>query len=177
MVTKFPHLLDMNKILEIKKQKDAEYARDMKKWEEENPELAKSHKITRIFQNVQSNKRRFSEKQLNKQLSAARVVPTVSTVPTVSVTPAPTPIEVAPYKVPAAAAVALPAPGMQQIVMAVKFMVKDEHHKAYLLYLLDTNESTQSIGIPIRIQGFLKAALYLCDASLYEYLKAISEKE
>jgi hypothetical protein len=71
----------------------------------------------------------------------------------------------------------LPAPGIQQLIMAVQFMVKDEQHKKYLLYPLDTNESTQTVGIPIRVQGFLKAASYLCDASLYEYLKAIYEKE
>ena len=168
MVTKFPHLLDMNKIIQIKEQKEEEYKRDLKKWEEANPEIAKSQKLSRMFYNVQTNKRRNGQTKSNKQLSAVPVMPAV---------PASTSITVAPYKAPAAAAVALPAPGLQQIIMAVKFMVKDEHHKAYLLYLLDTNESTQSIGIPIRIQGLLKAASYLCDASLYEYLKAISEKE
>lgn len=187
MITDYPHLVNLDKIIEIKTQKELEYTSELKKWEEANPEFAKKNKIGRFYSNAQDYKRRLFRNNLKKKRDGPpAALPTSAPVPTASVIPVASvslPITVTPDNVSATAAAtateaaSAPSTAMQQLIMAVKFMVKDEHHKTYLLYLLDTNEATQSIGIPIRIQGFLKAASYLCDASLYEYLKAISEKE
>lgn len=201
MVKNHSTFIDFAKIASIERERDKQFEKDLKDWEEANPEEAKKHLKQRYTRNAVKNGVRRRRRQImsNKyqigyqhgfsgatavaapmQFPAPQLVESVTaSVPMVAIPKLNLPIfeTVNTIKPPVVAQQVVSKDSkLGQMSMAVEFMVKDENHKNYLLYLLAANDFTKEINSPIRIHAFMGAANYLCDEKLFAYLKAIDEK-
>lgn len=194
MIKRYPEYIDFAKIASIERERDKQFEKELKEWEEAYPEAAKRELQERYKRNVKINDNRRKRRRI---LSGKYPRPHGNTIQDAYVpqptAPPPKIVYAAPTAIPTlnlpifetantikppvlAQQVAPKDSKLHQLSMAVEFMVKDENHKKYLLYLLAANEVTNQVNAPIRVHAFMGAAYYLCEEKLYGYLKAIDEK-